>query len=308
MAFRKQWNDHSGHVLDNINGFDVIDCETCGFKHVIPIPAFEDLEKVYRHEYYTQEKPLYLERHISDLDWWNLVYGERYDTFEQILPAERRRILDVGSGPGYFLLHGQERGWQTLGIEPSARAAAHSASLGLEIVEDFLCSANSGQLGKFDVVHMSEVLEHIPDPKGMLELAKDLLYPGGLLCIVVPNDYNPFQEALTKVCEYNPWWVAPPHHVNFFDPDSLSRLFTTTGFEIVLREATFPLEMFLLMGDNYVGNDPLGRQCHNKRKLFEKNITAAGLTKLKRRLYQLLAEEGIGREVLIVGRKVDDVS
>lgn len=138
MAETGQWQNHQGFLLDSVNGFDVIECEACRFKHIVPIPTQAELEAVYRQEYYSVEKPLYLEPHREDLDWWNLVYSERYDTFEEFLPPDRRRILDVGSGPGFFLLHGQQWGWQTVGIEPSEQAAAHSRKLGLEIVEDFL--------------------------------------------------------------------------------------------------------------------------------------------------------------------------
>ncbi len=304
MVETKQWQNHKGIVLDSVNGFDVIECETCGFKHVVPIPTQEELEAVYRQEYYAVEKPLYLERVREDLDWWNLVYSERYDTFEELLPPNRRRILDVGSGPGFLLLHGKQRGWQTLGIEPSAQAAAHSRKLGLEIIEDFLTEETARRLGTFDVVHMSEVLEHIPDPRGMVRLVQNLLTPGGLLCVVVPNDYNPFQYALRKACGYEPWWVAPPHHINYFDFDSLSHLLSSNGFEIVLREATFPIDMFLLMGDDYVGNDILGRQCHGKRVKFEKNLSRACYSGLKRNLYRALAKIGIGREVMIIGKNI----
>lgn len=189
-----------------------------------------------------------------------------------------------------------------MGIEPSAQAASHSRESGLEIVEDFLTEETASQIGTFDVVHMSEVLEHIPDPRGMLQLARHLLTPGGLICIVVPNDYNPFQYALRKVYGYKPWWVAPPHHINYFDFDSLSQLFENCGFEVVLSEATFPIDMFLLMGDNYIGSDALGRQCHGKRKRFEQNLNLAGLQKMKRKLYQSLADQGIGREIVLTGR------
>ena len=286
MPESRQWEHHSGPVLDSVKGFDVIECEMCGFKHIVPIPTPEELEAVYRQEYYSAEKPQYLERHREDLDWWNLVYSERYDTFEQLLPPHRRRILDVGSGPGYFLLYGKQRGWQTLGIEPSAQAAAHSRELGLEIGEDFLNEETVSQLGAFDVVHMSEVLEHIPDPSGMLQLVRRLLNPDGLICVVVPNDYNSFQHALRTVCNFKPWWVAPPHHINYFDFDSLSQLLSASGFDVLLHEATFPIDMFLLMGDNYVGNDALGRQCHGKRVALERNLAAAGLTHVKRQLYR----------------------
>lgn len=303
MAKTKDWQNHKGIVLDTANGFDVIECEICDFKHIVPIPSSAELETVYRHEFYTKDKPLYLEQHREDLDWWNLVYSERYETFEEFLPPDRRRILDVGSGPGFFLLYGKQLGWKTLGIEPSPQAAAHSRELGLEIVEDFLTREILQKLGGFDVIHMSEVLEHIPDPADMLRLAHRMLKIDGLLCVVVPNDYNPLQHALHTACGFNSWWVAPPHHINYFDFDSLSRLLLSIGFEVVLREATFPIDMFLLMGDNYVGNDVLGRQCHGKRKALEMNLAAAGLTNVKRQLYRAFGSVGIGREVQVFVRK-----
>lgn len=294
---------HEGPTLDSANGFDVIECGPCGFKHVIPIPSAKDLEEVYRHEYYTKEKPLYLERHREDLEWWNLVYGERYDFFEQHLPPDRRQILDIGSGPGFFLLHGKNRGWETMGIEPSAHAAAHSRGLGLQITEDFLTDSSAKTLGQFDAIHASEVLEHIADPAGLLGVVHSLLKPGGLLCVVVPNDYNPFQHVLRSACGYKPWWVAPPHHINYFNVDSLGRLFARNNFSIVHQEATFPIDLFLLMGDNYIGNDALGRQCHAKRKTFEKNLAATGRGDLKRNLYQHLASVGLGREIVLFASK-----
>jgi hypothetical protein len=130
-----------------------------------------------------------------------------------------------------------------------------------------------------------------------------MLNHGGLVCIVVPNDYNPFQEALRNTMGHLPWWVAPPHHVNYFDFDSLESLLGRLGFEVLLQEATFPIDMFLLMGDNYVGNDVLGRQCHVRRKSLEQALSAAGLATLKRQLYQAMAQLGLGREVLLIARK-----
>lgn len=294
---------HKGKIIDQCGEYDILDCEICGFVHIDPIPTEEELENVYKEEYYSVEKPLYLERAKEDLDWWDLVYRERYDTFEENLPPEHRHILDVGSGPGYFLMHGKQRGWQTKGIEPSKQAAEHSITMGLDISNDFLNKQTAAGLGKFDVIHMSEVLEHLPDPTGMVSLSNDLLNPGGLLCIVTPNDYNPFQHALRTACGYEPWWLVPPHHINYFNFNSLSRLLINNGFEVILRESTFPIDMFLLMGDNYIGNDALGRQCHGKRKLFEKNLIAAGSSGVKQKLYQKFAEIGIGREVQIFGRK-----
>jgi SAM-dependent methyltransferase len=150
---------------------------------------------------------------------------------------------------------------------------------------------------------MSEVLEHIPNPKGMLQLAYNLLNPEGLVCVVVPNDYNPIQKILTSSCGYYPWWVVPPHHINYFDFMSLNRLLKEVGFEPVYQEATFPIDLFLLMGDNYIGNDALGRKCHAKRKQLELNVDRAECSDRKRDIYRQLADWGIGREVFMIGRR-----
>ena len=122
--------------------------------------------------------------------------------------------------------------------------------------------------------------------------------------MVVPNDYSPFQDALRTACDLPPWWVAPPHHVNYFDFDSLAGLVARCGFEVLRRDATFPIDMFLLMGDNYLGNDELGRACHARRMRFETNLDKAGKGEVKRRLYGALAELGLGREVQILARRL----
>ena len=312
MAEQSAWQGHAGVALDTVNGFTVIDCGACCFRHIVPIPTPAELEHVYGHEYYATEKPLYIQRHLEDREWLNLVYAERYELFERELgsgratsPARRdgsRTLLDVGSGPGMFLLHGVERGgWTVRGLEPSSQAAAHSRSLGLGVTQAFLNAETAASLGRFDVVHLNEVLEHVPDPRELVRVIDTLLNPGGLIALMVPNDYSPFQAAL-RADGFKPWWVAPPHHVNYFDVASIQRLLAER-FDVVSVETTFPIDLFLLMGDNYVGNDDLGRACHTRRKAFEMKLAAAGLTPLKQQIYRSLAALGVGRDVFVVARK-----
>jgi len=71
----------------------------------------------------------------------------------------------------------------------------------------------------------------------------------------------------------------------------------------MMAESTFPIDIFLLMNDNYVGNDDLGRQCHQRRKNLEKNLNSAGLNDLKRQIYQSLSMLGIGREICLYAKK-----
>lgn len=296
--------DHCGPIVVSRNGFDVIDCESCGFRHVNPLPTEQELEQVYSHQYYTQEKPLYIDRYKLDLDWWDTVYTHRYEIFEKFLPLSARLILDVGSGPGFFLANGRNRGWQCKGIEPSKRAATHSREeLGLDVDNCFFNSDTTRNYSSFDVINMGEVLEHVPDPAGILELARDKLTDGGLLCLVVPNDFNPFQIALQQHLSFEPWWVAPPHHLNYFDFTSLTRLVHRCGFEGVHTESTFPIDMFLLMGENYIDDDTVGRRCHSMRMKLEKNLYSAGQGELLSRMYTAMASLGLGRELVLVARK-----
>jgi len=213
-------------------------------------------------------------------------------------------MLDIGSGPGLFLLNGQNRGWQVKGIEPSLQAIEHSWGMGLDVAQGYFSEETASGLGTFDAINMSLVLEHIPDPAALLTLAHGQLDAGGLLCVVVPNDFNPFQLVARDHLDFKPWWVAPPHHINYFNFNSLQRLMERCGFDVIHKEATFPIDIFLLMGDNYIGNDELGRACHSKRKILELNLSSSGMTEIKRHLYQNLANIGLGREVVLVARKL----
>lgn len=301
----KKWQGHEGPVVASANGFDVIECKQCAFKHIIPIPSEEELEQAYRHEYYTQEKPLYLERHREDLEWWNTVYTRRYEILEQHLPAQQRKILDIGSGPGFFLLNGKNRGWQVKGVEPSMQAAQHSQGLGLDVENIFFSEQSAPALGSFDAINMGEVLEHIPNPAALLKLVHARLNVGGMVCLIVPNDFNPFQLTLHDHLGFGPWWVAPPHHINYFNFKSLAGLVEKCGFEVLHQESTFPIDMFLLMGDNYVGNDQLGRSCHTRRMNFERALIKGGMADLLGDIYAKFAKQGIGREVVLFAKKVD---
>ena len=63
------------------------------------------------------------------------------------------------------------------------------------------------------------------------------------------------------------------------------------------------MEIFLLMGDDYIDNAALGRKLHAKRKLLELNMDRSGNTALKRQLYDIFAGIGLGRQVTVMARK-----
>lgn len=297
---------HHGPTLAEARGYTLIDCRACGFAHVVPLPDPEAMARAYREAYYSQEKPDALAHQTEDRAWLDLVHGERAALLAEHLGGARgKRILDVGCGGGFFLDACRRAGFAVHGVEPARQAAAHARDvLGLAVTEGFLDDAAAAALPRFDAVHAAEVLEHLPDPAGMLRRIHGLLAPGGLLLVSLPNDGNPLQAAAERALALSPWWLAPPHHLNYFTPASIAALLARQGFQVLEAQASFPMELFLLMGDNYVGDPALGRACQAKRKAFELAMDAAGLSGLKTRLYQALAGLGIGRTVVTLARRV----
>lgn len=296
------WNGHAGRVVESAAGHDVIACALCGFHHVVPLPDAHAMEQDYAQSYYAETKPTYLKDAADDQAWARLTQDDRLDAIESALGGQGT-LIEIGSGPGFFLETAAERGWQAIGIEPSIQAAEFAAGRGLTVHNMPFAQAVQAGLPVADAIVATNVLEHVPDPIGMLELAHHALKPGGVLCLTVPNDFNPLQLVAQHGKGQAPWWVAPPHHLNYFDFDSLEGLVTRLGFRPVRRLTTFPMEAFLLMGDDYVRQPELGRPAHLKRKSFDLSFAAAGLDHVRRRLYAALADAGLGREATILAIK-----
>jgi SAM-dependent methyltransferase len=292
---------HNGPRITHAKGHDIIECFECGFKHVLPLPDPAALEREYRENYYAEEKPTFIAHAGEDQAWFELAQNDRLEIFEKLLPSSRRKVLDIGCGPGFFLKTAMARGWDGHGIEPSRQAAAHARSLGATITEGFF--GKDTDIGKFDTVNLTNVLEHVPDPTAILQAAMALLDSGGILCAGVPNDFSPFQIAARSVLNTGDWWVAPPHHLNYFDFDSLGALLTRLGLKVAERTTSFPMEAFAMMGENYTNDPALGRACHNKRKKFDFAFEAAGLKETRRDFYRALAKLGIGREAVVIAVK-----
>jgi 2-polyprenyl-3-methyl-5-hydroxy-6-metoxy-1,4-benzoquinol methylase len=295
---------HRGSVIDRVNGYSIVACDTCGFRHVLPLPSPRDQREAYEEVYYRDDKPAYVSHARDDAEWSRLGWDDRLSLFEDLLEHDTTQdlgVLDIGCGPGWFLKAAADRGWKTQGIEPSTAAAQHARELGLDIVTAMFDETSAPKLERCDVVHLNNMLEHVADPIALLRLAVARAWPGGLICVGVPNDYNALQEA-ARASGAKAWWLAPPHHLNYFDFASLEALLERFGLEIVETLTSFPMELFLLMGDNYVADESVGRACHARRKQFDLALEKAGLGKVRRKLYAALAKAGIGREAIIVAR------
>ena len=109
--------------------------------------------------------------------------------------ASGRDLLDVGCGVGMFL-HAAKREWNAFGLETSAYGREFArARLGLCVKE----TIDELPVQRFDVVRLSHVLEHIPDPGRFLDWVVALLNPGGVVVIAVPNRESLVYWAINRL-------------------------------------------------------------------------------------------------------------
>jgi 2-polyprenyl-3-methyl-5-hydroxy-6-metoxy-1,4-benzoquinol methylase len=304
IARRSESLDHHGPVLDRHGEYEIIECQNCGFAHATPLPSAAELARAYSETYYAVEKPDYLTRAEADMPWAAMFYEDRLSALGQALGSKNTdgmRLLDIGSGPGHFLLAARKAGWHAEGVEPSRQACEYASAKGLTIHNRMFDEAWAIRQTPFDAIHSMNVLEHVADPAAILIAAHAALKPGGAICIGVPNDYNALQAAARKAGQ-RPWWVVPPHHLNYFSFDSLERLLRRCGFKPVSRLTSFPMETFLLMGRNYVGDDEAGRTLHAERKGFDANLQSLD-PEIRRSFYRALSDKGFGREAIVIAKR-----
>lgn len=281
----------------------VIECQSCGYNHLYPIPTDEQLQSFYEKIYFEDLKEDWTKDQLEESVFWGINFEDKKDNLEALLSTGSRRILDVGCGNGLFLKFMQRHNWDVLGIEPSQIMANYVKKIGVPVINDIVENVHLEAIGTFDVVNLSFVLEHVSNPHQVCKWAYSLLNPGGILLIEVPNDFNEFQMAINEYFGKEMWWISYPDHINYFNFDSLSHLLNKAGFEIVHKDTSFPLEMFVLMGEDYVGNKEIGKAIHTKRVSFEKVLVDSGRNAVKKKLYQSFADMGLGRTTIMYACK-----
>jgi len=283
-----------------------------GYKRFNPIPEDDEIMQFYESQYYELIKKGNRACELQKLmaggkeadrerEW---LRGSLYIDIAYLLKkyAPGRRVLDVGCGTGELVSYLNEAGFEAEGIEVSKEASEIARSQGLEVytcfLEELSIHYDQGKYCCFDAITLLNVLEHVPSPAKLVEDVKKYLNPGGVLCVRVPNDFTEIQSVAQNHLDVAPWWVAYPDHINYFDCETLQSFLEQMGFEFLYVQTDFPMEFFLLMGEAYVGNPKIGKECHEKRVRFESAIPA----ELRRKIYQAFAGIGIGRDLLTIAR------
>jgi len=311
--------NHYGKILNKKNNYKIIDCKICKFIHVLPLPSEKKVTNLYKKKYYTKIKSRFIKREEREVEHLKLIFDEKLDYLESKIKRKTKSILDIGSGTGFFLKRAKERGWIINGVEPNKIAAKYSEKIGVPVIPDFFHNINIKNRKKYDAINLTQVLEHVNNPIEFLKKCHRLLKSGGIIVIEAPNDYNPLQKIVQKSLKKEEYWLtvltksrsrtdsfnqtSKIDHVNYFNFFSLKRLLTKLKFKVVYQQSTFPLELFLLMGDDYLKNEKIGKKIHQKRINLEINLMAEKNGKIKKELYGKFAEIGIGRTSIIYAKK-----
>jgi len=215
--------------LFTVHLFHVVKCLNCGLVYLNPMPCPEDITKIYdTDEYYSATEshdgltlgyPNYamLKEHLR------FVVDELLRPVKHVKPG---RLLDIGCGMGFMLSRFREQGWDTYGVDVSTYATEYARNhLGLKV---FTGTVNELDLpeGYFDMVTMVLTIEHIPNPRGVLESVHHLMKPGAIL-IVTTHDIGGLWPRIIK----GKWrHLNVPEHLYFFTKNTLKRLLENTGF------------------------------------------------------------------------------
>ncbi len=291
----------------------IIDAEW-GYRRLAEIPSSPELDRFYESGYRDQIDPNGRAPGLARLVAGGPDAERERQWLEATLHADVRlalggalvhgapqRVLDIGAGTGALVASLVDDGWAVVGIEPAIEIGAVGRSAGLPVEA---CTATEylarweAEPEPFGGVCLMNVLEHVPDPIGLLRSAIRFLAPGGRLVIRVPNDFNPLQLAAQAALGLEPWWIAVPDHVNYFDHATIVAILERLGLDVVERSTDFPMEVFLLMGEDYTSSPEVGRRVHEQRRLLELRMDAD----TRRAIGRAHHAAGIGRNTFVVGQ------
>ena len=281
------------------------------YLRIDPLPTIEQVEKYYQEDFYSEANPSFNDSSFdvqqNDKSFFNSRWQRIYEVCEEFLGnISQKSVYDIGFGYAQALLYFKQKGLVCSGIEPSSEGVNYAQKKGINGKQGGIEDEKSYITNKKqDIVLLINVLEHLRTPyETLVNIRKHLIASNGMLIIDVPNEYNAFQLTANKEYDLKEWWLAPPKHINYFTPSSLQHLLHKAGFKMVKQEASFPIELFLLFGDVYIGNNELGSSCHKKRVRFEYLMRKHGFGNKLNSFYEALASLELGRQIVMYAKPI----
>jgi len=219
--------------------FDLSQCENCGFQFTQGFPVEKEIGKYY-------ETPDYISHSDTKKGMMNELYHlvrsrmlqKKAQLINNITGKTSGKILDIGTGTGYFSHTMQQKGWQVDAIEKSPQARSFAKkNFNLEVKDD--SGLNDFPADSFDVITLWHVMEHLEHLNETWERLYELLKDEGYLVIAVPN-CSSFDAQ-----KYKEFWAAydVPRHLWHFTPDSMQKFGEKYNFTLV-NHLPMPFDAF----------------------------------------------------------------
>lgn len=256
--------------------FEIVSCNSCGFKFTNPRPEENDLGRYY-------ESDEYISHSNTNEGLVNKLYQiARHYTLSkklQLVSSAARKneasVLDYGCGTGEFLNTCKSAKWKTKGVEPSEVGRNQALeNYGLEVYNDVFNPAFDND--KFDVITLWHVLEHVARLRPTIDRLLSLLKEKGHIIIAVPNPASKDAEI------YGKQWAAydVPRHLYHFTPDTIKTLADQYSLQLT-RTLPMTLDSFYvsMLSEKYVGEEKGSSSAFSLPKAFfsglRSNLNAA---------------------------------
>lgn len=208
-----------GHPL--AAGYEVLACQACGFVFADTVVDQAAYDQFYAKRSKYEDSKTSTGSGLADWDARRL--RETADAIAGQAAGTDARILDLGCANGGLLGALKSKGFlELVGVDPSEACAAATRKIyNVDAVAASLYSLPD--LGLFDIITLSHVLEHLEDLQGAARNFARLLKPGGMVYIEVP-DASRYSEFLIA-----PFQDFNTEHINHFSHRSLRRLMSAVG-------------------------------------------------------------------------------
>jgi SAM-dependent methyltransferase len=203
--------------------YRVVRCRSCGLVRSDPVLGADDLAELYQASTFD---------YGDEIDGLRVTYGRALAKVAALVP-ERAGLLDIGTGSGFVLELARDGGWTGVrGVEPSEDAIAKARRDIRPMISPDVMRAGSFAPGSFDAVTMFQVLDHMPDPVGLLDECRRVLRPGG---VVLAFNHNVAAWSARLLGERSP--IVDVEHTYLYSPGTIRVLFDRCGFDLVSVES-----------------------------------------------------------------------
>jgi SAM-dependent methyltransferase len=232
------------------DAFTIVRCRQCDLARTAPAPSEAELDGYYPKGYHSTTK-----RYRGGMDRvLSKVHASRIRTIERLLGGPGS-VLDIGCGPGVLINQMRSRGWRVRGTERSPSAAQQARDVFHLDVSAVDVDTLVAEGATYDAVVLWHVAEHLRAPEETVRGIAQLLRPGGVLLIAVPNFGSP--EA--RIGRSGWFHLDVPRHLVHFTAATLTAILKSSGLrpvKVTYLVPEYDLFSFVQTAENRLGLPP----------------------------------------------------